>query len=167
MTFVSQSAQMTHIIESFNIHQEVNMNSKHRALVLGCIALLVAVVTGSAVFAQSEEPGAVLSPASSIPVIEVKLPERATEAVPSGWNVWTAQSTFTGDRNICLYSSSFKPNSVVLVEASEGYYNNRHMGAAKVTVNNVVPSNGQVCAWITVNWHHNLPIAIDFVWFHR
>ncbi len=143
------------------------MNSKRKALVLGCIALLVAVATGSAVFAQSEEPSTSLSPASSIPVIEVMLPERAIEAVPSGWNAYTANSSFRGDRNVCIYNSNFKPNSVVLVEASEGSYNNRHMGAAKVTVNNVVPSTGQVCAWITVNWHHDLPIAIDFVWFHR
>lgn len=93
------------------------MNSKGRGLVLGCIALLVAVVSGSAVFAQSEEPGAAFSPASSIPVIEVKLPEHEIEAVPSGWNAWTVQSTFKGDRNVCIYSSSFKPNSMVLVEA--------------------------------------------------
>lgn len=143
------------------------MNSKRKALVLGCIALLVAIVTGSAVFAQSEEPGTSLSPASSIPVIEVRLPERATEAVPSGWNAWTVDHRFSGDRNVCFADRNFKPNSIVLVEASEGTYNNRHMGSAKVTVNNVVPSNGKVCAWITVNWSQAIPVAIDLVWFHR
>jgi len=145
------------------------MKTKRSALVAG-FALLVIVITGtvSVVYAQYGGPNGVLSPASSLPVIEVQIPDKGIESLPSGWYGYTVNAgSLKGEVTVCAYSSTIKSSSFVLVEASEGYYNNRHLGSAKITVNNVVPIGGQVCAWVTVNWSNPIPLAVDFIWTNR
>ncbi len=64
--------------------------------------------------------------------------------------------------------SVVRPDWRVFAAAGEGIVDGdptagKFMGAAKFTVNNVVPENGNVRVWVTIAWDHPIVLFIDYL----
>ena len=61
-----------------------------------------------------------------------------------------------------------KPDSLMFASAGEGIVDGdptagKFMGAARFTVNNVVPENGNVVVRVTIDWEEPLVLFIDYL----
>ena len=61
-----------------------------------------------------------------------------------------------------------KPDPLVFASAGEGLVDGdptagKFMGAAKFTVNNIVPENGNVIVWVTIDWDEPIVLFIDYL----
>lgn len=148
------------------------------------VTLLVMILLASASLAQSGDPPdkslnipteVTLSPDNWNDVIEFEIPDEDVERLSAAGTIgnsqlygWTHNAgSYKGKKLIRYRSKYITQTSIVLVSASEGYYGNRHMGAAKFTVHNVVPKNGYVDIWVEIDWHDLLPLALDIFWIKR
>jgi hypothetical protein len=130
-------------------------------------AISIAFAFGSA-FAADEELG------SLVPVpdqtIEVDL-DALDYSTDSGTEVGTQYispssmysfksyfGTFNGTVKTVLNSSLISSTSRVFVSCSEG-----HLGSAKYTVHNVVPNDGYVNVWVTINWDSPIKLYCDYL----
>ncbi|MGE3310663.1 MAG: hypothetical protein AB7O66_11895, partial [Limisphaerales bacterium] len=65
----------------------------------------------------------------------------------------------SGQWKLRLNWGSIQPDSRVFVSISEC----GHMGAARYTVHNVVPSAGGVTVWVNIEWGSPIPLCVDYL----
>lgn len=68
-----------------------------------------------------------------------------------------------GQWNLYLNWGDIKCNSRVFVAIGEGAPGNcKHMGAARYTLHNVCPKDGQVSIWVNIEWGSPIRLYVDY-----
>ncbi|AXG79679.1 hypothetical protein [Streptomyces paludis] len=106
------------------------------------------------------------------PATDVEAPE-LTKGVAAGGNVvdiwrgWVNWGAYSGWVDYPITWSVINANSTVLVAASEIDGNSvRFLGAAPITVANIVPAAGIVTVRVNVAWSSGLRVRTDLVVFN-
>ena len=105
--------------------------------------------------------------------VELEATEEQLQTIEAGGGITSLRATFPGrhrgEVKANFTNVSFvRPDWRVFAAAGEGIVAGdptagKQMGLAKFTVNNVVPENGNVRVWVTINWEQPLVLFIDYL----